>query len=79
MPEYIPCLGVRGQGMLHEEVMHLRVHQELTRWRHERMLAGHGLESDLVLEAIISDVNCLGWKDLILRMCSHSEILMMRH
>lgn len=78
MPEYILCLGVRGQGMLHEEVRHLRVHQELTRWRHERMLAGHSLESDLMFQAI-SDVDYLGWKDLILRMCSHSEILMMRH
>lgn len=78
MPEYIPCLGVRDQGMHHEDVMHLRVDQELTRWRHERMLAGHGLESDLVPQAI-SDVDYLGWKDLILRVCSHSEMLMMRH
>lgn len=42
------------------------------------MLAGHGLESDLVPQAI-SDVDYLGWKDLILRVFSHSEMLMMRH
>lgn len=71
-------MGVKGQGILHEEVMHLRVDQESTRWRHERMLAGHGLESDLVPQAL-SDVDYLGCKDLILRMCSHSEMLMMRH
>lgn len=43
----------------------MRVEQEFTRWKNERMLAGHGLDSDLELKSN-SKVECLGWKDFIL-------------